>query len=764
MIKNLKLSTISIAIALTCQASNLLAAEQSTDNAKNEKIETIVVTGSFSGKAIKKEEASFAISTFNEDDFKKLAPQSTADLFKAVPGVWAESSGGVSGANIFVRGFPGSGDAPYVTVQIQGSPFFVPPTLSFLDNSALFRLDDTVEYMEALRGGTNPVVSNGQPGLTTNFLLKEGSSDTEGSVKYTTSDYGLQRIDGVVSGEIAEDLFIMVGGYIKSSPGARDAGFNAEEGNQFTINITKVLDNGKINFWTRSTDDHGTWYVPSALNVEGVDNTYTQIGTNNRYASLLVGTDNVRTEYDMGKGRGWDGVISGGSIDLSFDNGWNLVDRFSILKGQSFTHGLVTNGSASKLSEVDGVTDSDTNGVFATGVATGTQYGPNTDVQQFGRWIVEKELKSFTNDLILTKKFDQAAFTVGYFQSTYSANDTWALGHFSYHVVEQGGENLTGIACNDATSNADTCGWTFDIVDKGDATTSAVYSALSYDASDKLSVDIGLRLQNHDMAFVLDQGRDGSIDQVVSYDENTTSWTTGLNYMFTETQGVFARASEGSKLPFFDDVRGNGANLDAGLDLIQEVTQFELGYKLSSDDYSLYATVFFNETEGALFQVSPNAPTEITTNEAIGLEIDFDYYTDGGFSINLNATIQDTEITKGPLGQVGNQAQRQPGWQLRATPSYDVEFNNGVYASIYGTITAVDERYSSNANQITLDSYTKIDLGVQLNVTEEIQLQLSANNITDSDGLTEGDPRNITSPSGRYILPRTVNFSASYSF
>jgi hypothetical protein len=33
-----------------------------------------------------------------------------------------------------------------------------------------------VERMEVLRGGPSPIFSNGQPGATTNFILKEGTS------------------------------------------------------------------------------------------------------------------------------------------------------------------------------------------------------------------------------------------------------------------------------------------------------------------------------------------------------------------------------------------------------------------------------------------------------------------------------------------------------------------------------------------------------------------------------------------------------------
>ena len=422
MTKNFKLSSVAAVLALVCQPLSAIGAEQETAGnsssaQKTEKIEQIVVTGTFSGKAVRKVDASYAISNFSEEDIKKLAPKSTADLFKAVPGVWSESSGGVSGANVFVRGFPSTGDAPFLTVQLQGAPIFPPPTLSFLENSTLFRLDETVEFMEALRGGTNPVISNGQPGLTTNFLLKEGSEDTEGKVKYSTSDFGLQRFDGVVSGALADDLYFMIGGYVKSSPGVRDAGFNAEEGQQFTINITKELDNGKINLYTRQTDDHGVWYLPAPINAPGVDNEYVQIGTNNRQATIQYGPDNTSEAFDFGDGRGWKGSVSGGSVELDLDNGWELVDRFSYTQGDADTYGLVPNDNAVALSSVAD------NGSTAIGAVTGTEYTGDTMVQQIGRWVVKKEIEAFTNDLALTKSFDKGSFTLGYYNSSYQSKD-----------------------------------------------------------------------------------------------------------------------------------------------------------------------------------------------------------------------------------------------------------------------------------------------------------------------------------------------------
>ena len=266
-----------LATAISLALTQTAFAQEETKQATAENTEVIVVSGTPGGAGIRKIDASFAVTNIDASDIEKLAPKSTADLFKAIPGVWVESSGGESGANVFVRGFPGGGDAPFLTISLEGSPIYPASTLSFLENSQMFRIDDTIEMVEGLRGGPNPVVSNGQPGLTTNFRLKRGGEDTEASVKYTVSDYGLNRVDLVLSGALADDLYYMVGGYVKSSDGIRDAGFSSEEGNQFTVNLTKIFDKGELNLYTRQTDDHGTWYLPTPLNVDGIDANYTQI-------------------------------------------------------------------------------------------------------------------------------------------------------------------------------------------------------------------------------------------------------------------------------------------------------------------------------------------------------------------------------------------------------------------------------------------------------------------------------------------------------
>ena len=749
-------SKLACAIILALSSQTVLADQPATSaqTTTDKKVERIVVSGTPAGMGVRKIDASYAVTNIDAEQIIKLSPKSTADLFKAVPGVWVESSGGESGANVFVRGFPGGGDAPFLTLSLEGSPIYPAPTLSFLENSSLFRIDETIETMEALRGGPNPVVSNGQPGLTTNFRLKRGSEDTQGLFKYTTSDYDLQRVDAVLSGEISDDLYFMVGGYVKSSPGIRDAGFTSEKGSQFTVNITKELENGEMNFYTRQTDDHGAWYLPTPLNVNGIDAEYTQLGTLNRQATIYTGPNNDAHQVDIGDGRGWNGHVSGGSIKLEFDNGWSFSDRFNITKGDANTLGLVPAGSATTLGEVAD------NGQSATGAATGTTYDSDTPVQQVGRWVVLKEISSFTNDLAFSKQFEDLSVAVGYYTASTSANDWWSLGNTAYHVLEAGGEMLNDITCNES---AEGCDFNYDINSSGDARTNAFYTTAQYKLSQDLTLDGGLRYESHDVQYSVDEGLDGIINKTVDYDESKTSWTTGLNYSINDDMGVFARVNRGYKMPYFDDFRDNYvAYHQDGEKLIKEVTQAELGYKLITQSTDFFATLFTNEVKGDTFVSRPGVPAEILTNEAYGVELDYNFNHESGFSVNLNTTLQQTEITESPENK-GNDAQRQPKWQVRVTPSYDFEVD-GMYATLYGTLSAVDDRFGNNENTVTLDGYEKVDLGFILEPMEGIKLQLAIDNLTNEQGITEGDPRNADAPNGRYIMPRTTRLSVSYEF
>src|SRR6202047_813921 len=105
----------------------------------------VVVTATAGGQGIERQKASFSTTTLSSDDIHRLAPLNTAALLQGIPGVTVHSTGGEQGNNIFVRGFPSSGDAPYVTFQLAGSAVFDPPTVAWLGNADVIRIDEMID-------------------------------------------------------------------------------------------------------------------------------------------------------------------------------------------------------------------------------------------------------------------------------------------------------------------------------------------------------------------------------------------------------------------------------------------------------------------------------------------------------------------------------------------------------------------------------------------------------------------------------------------
>ncbi len=196
---------------------------------------------------------------------------------------------------------------------------------------------------------------------------------------------------------------------------------------------------------------------------------------------------------------------------------------------------------------------------------------------------------------------------------------------------------------------------------------------------------------------------------------------------------------------------------------MDEVKQLEAGLKFSGEWLDLYATGFFNENDAFSSTVGGVLPPTAFTTEALGVELDGSFRWNE-IAISFIGTLQDTEITDSTTPtDVGNQVLRQPDWQFRVSPSYTLEAAD-FEATFYVGATFVGSRYDDNANTVELGSYEKIDAGVMAEFAGGLFLQLHGDNVTDSDGITEGDPRNPAAPNGRHIFGRSFMFSLGYDF
>ena len=770
-IKVLALATVGLSVLNT----HVIAQDDEQDEEVTT-LEELIILGTAGGQGISRIDASFAVTSLGAEDIEKIRPKSTADLLKAAPGIWAESSSGVAGANIDVRGLPGGSDAPFASFALEGSPLFGTNFLSFFEGSSIFRVDDTIKAVEVLRGGPTSVFGKGEPGATINFKLKEGGPETEGSLKYSTSDFGLQRVDGFLSGQIDEGLYYAVGGYITESPGIRDTGFTSEEGQQFSVNITKEFDLGKVNFYTRITDDHGQWVLPFAQFIRGIDvGTFTPLNNNIRFRELEVSSTGDTEIFDFSEGRGWDGSVSGANIEFDLGNGFTLRDNFNITSGDANTFGTVLAGlpiTAGQLSDSFG-------GPIFTQTNPFEALSDEDLVQNIGHWIVFKDIESTSNDLSVSKEFnDRNTGTIGFYTSSFSSQDFWSLGNPIPIFLTQDNSDFLADADGNLLSNSDIVdaggddGFFFGLQSSGDARINAFYIADTWNISDAFKIDLGVRWEEIEIDYILDTSAgesvanpglprsiaDGVNDLVFGDRFNDFAFTAAADYQVSETVGLFARFSDGFSFPNFDDIR----TVSAGL---RNVDQFEIGLKYAGSWIDVFATFYSNESEASINTLGADiGDLSVFSTESIGIEVEGQVRFGQYFGASFGGTFQDSEIVDSTnTADIGNTVLRQPDEQFRISPDFTFPAGTATI-SIYSSIALIGERFNSNDNVAVLDSFEKVDLGVTLDTAAGIFFQIHGDNIFDSDGVTEGDPRNPTSPAARPIFGRSVVFSVGYDF
>ena len=785
-----------LALAGPLQAQTATPAATATADA-DVQADDIVIVGT-AGAGTRRQDAAFAVTTVDQAAIERLSPQSTADLLRIIPGVTVESSGGQNGANIFVRGFPSGGDAQFVTFQEEGVAIFPPPTLSFLENSQLIRFDETLQRVEAIRGGTGALFGSGQPGLTINVVQQKGTQEFHGLGKVSYTDFGTIRGDAVVSGPLGEHTTALIGGYYASGNGIRDPRFTAERGGQISGNIRHKFERGEILVFARYLDDRGQWLLPIPVIQNGTKisqypgfdaGTGTLLGPETRRGTLPDGT-----RFDIADGRGAKIGNVGFNGDYEIADGITLRDRFSWLGGSANTTGLVPGAISTAGAFAAGYTieghPTATIGTLSYANGGGTIANPaNLPVVTAGTWTVRKKIDAEVNDASAQWKTGHNTLTGGFYFAHTSSKDVWNLGNNRLLTLEPNARvlNLTLADGRIASANGFVGGSFFRVDANYDAYDYALYLVDEWQVTDALRVDGGVRWQKHDVDGTLRNLATADLDgnpntlynngntvfapgfRTIRYRGNDWSGTAGVNYDFSRQLAAFARYSHGNVFPFFDNLRD-------GLDQTQSVDSYELGVKATFPLVRVYATFFHNDFTGlATTQLTSGVPLpSVGGARTNGVELEGALTPFKGFQLGFAATYLDAKYTNytsngGLIDDSGNRVQRQPKWSFRIAPSYERDITQHVKAAVFSSFYYTDDRFSDVENQQLLPSYIKLDLGASATIDEKLTLQVSADNLTNEIGLTEGNPRQIgTQGAGailaRPILGRSFTFSAAYRF
>ncbi|UTY56923.1 TonB-dependent siderophore receptor [Massilia sp. erpn] len=807
----LLLSSITLAIltlAQQAQAQAQAGADQAATPAPSKEVQAeiqqVVVTGVAAAGGIRKVDSAFSITTANEEQLKAASPTSTADILKLVPGVYAEATGGQSGANIEVRGFPSGSDSPFVSVQMQGNPIYPVPTLSFFEGSSAFRLDDTIERVEVLRGGPSTIFSSGQPGATMNFILKKGTDTPEGSIRFSTGTGELRRVDLFYGGKISDGWYGTVGGFYRKTNGVRDAGFPADDGSQITATLTRKLDQGELTLYARRTDDKNAFYtgVPLISSNEGRSISEfpgfdplkgTLMSNEMRRFTVEAGPGKTLT-YNLGDGRGLKATVFGAEFDQQF-GGWTLSNKFNRFDGDMNTIAMFTGNNPLSMGAYNTAALKANGGTAATATyLDGTPVADGQQVVQAGLWAVEKKMKSFSDELRVSKEWmkDNVVTLGGYF-ADYSSDDTWYLGS-SHLMTAVPNARLINVKLNNGVvvSNNGKEGPVFYAPNASyDGRNTAFYISNDWKVNEQVRLDAGVRRERQKLDATISQLTTGDTDgnPLTVYNNNTsmptgaytalhrsdsaTSFTVGGNYKLSKDSSVFARANTGHTFVSFDDLRNAGSQAkvdDRNFLPTPKIKQIEVGYKTVGQLFSAYVNYFHTEFDGIAFQqilANGNILNSVSGSKGNGVEVEFSVRPVRDLTLNLTGNYQDSTYKDNPL-TAGKQVQRQPKLQFRFTPTYRVGLGDGNAVKLYGTYTQIGARWADQANQQYLPKYHTVDLGALFTFGEKIELRLSANNVGNQLGLTEGNSRLTTGNSGpinaRPLFGRSWEASLTYRF
>ncbi|RMF58538.1 MAG: PEGA domain-containing protein, partial [Calditrichaeota bacterium] len=217
---------------------------------------------------VQKKSSSVAITTMSPKEISQAAPRSTADLLKAIPGFYVESSGGEVGGNLFARGLPADGSFRYVALMEEGMPVYDSTELFFINADIFVRVDANIERVEAVRGGNAALFGSNAPGGVINFISKTGGPILSGTVKAEAATDALNRYDFNINGPLAENLFFSIGGFYRFDDGVRDPGFPSSKGGQVKANFTRIFDNGYFKVYGKYLNDSNIFYLPVPIEAD----------------------------------------------------------------------------------------------------------------------------------------------------------------------------------------------------------------------------------------------------------------------------------------------------------------------------------------------------------------------------------------------------------------------------------------------------------------------------------------------------------------
>ena len=774
------------------------------DSTNTTTLDDVVVTGVVNPRA--KIKSSVSVTTLDTKQIEQSAPRSTAEIFRTIPGIRSESTGGEGNANIAVRGVPiSSGGSKYLQIQEDGLPVLLFGDIAFATSDIFTRFDGNVSKIEAIRGGSASILASNSPGGIINFISKTGK--TQGGTMSTSFglDYGNFRTDLDYGTKIGDGLYFHAGGFYRAGEGVRKTGSTSNLGGQVKFNITKEFEKGSVTMYAKFLNDRAAAYMPMPVkvtgtnanpnwsDVSGFDATTGALQTPYLSQNVGLGPDGQLRRENVNDGMNPISKSIGISANFDLEDGWKVTEngRFSANSGGFIAPFPAEVASAATIATSFGVGSTLT---YANdGTPFNTANGLVSRIHMFDTQL--NDFNNFMNDLRISKKFDKIGITAGYFKSIQNISMSWLWNSYLQEVSDNN-PRLINVTNSSGTLLSENGLYAYGVPFWGNCcsrnydtsyNTSAPYLNVSVDATDNLSFEGGIRFDMGKVTgsfagnsqTVFDINNNGVISApessvsaintsnttAVNYDYDYVSYSIGANYTLSSKQSFFGRISRGASAKA-DRILFSGLDYLDGkkINALDFLTQAELGYKQKFSKGYVFATLFQAKTDEQVgFEATQPTVLKKNNYKSLGLELETAYDVTNNFNLRGGLTYTKAEITNG--ADQGNEPRRQPKMMYNFIPSLRFTKTNTVGLSFIGQTKA----FAQDSNKLVMNGFVLVNGFVEVAITKGLSINISGNNLLDTLAITEVEEGNITDNTVNYVRARpfpgrSISTAISYRF
>lgn len=813
-------------------------------------LNALVVSGSLAPR--KQLESPVAITTIDRSRVEELAPRNFAEVLKAIPGVYTESTGGEAFNNVSIRGIGTTAGYSYVMLYEDGLPVLSTNNLRHGLPDAWTRLNTFVERVEAMRSGTSNVFASQAPLALINLISREGGDTFGGEAELSTSDYGTLRTDLWVSGPAGEGTTYALGGWYRVDDGVRYPGFVANRGGELLGNVKHAFANGRgfVKASFKLHNDHNIFDLPMPM-TGGSNFRSLPFGADIRRDPTSASADQrYLTVSNTPVGQVTLDLADGIYTDLKYfgtELNYKLTDSLRLEARNRYSDGFrsidyVFNGVAASWQAIANAAAARDAVQFAAGLSGGN-YAFQLVAPGSNNTVIAPNAAAAAalgNGLGNRKSWQHSAGPVSNFQQdlrivgSYNQGRTTATAGLYYSFLRQEQHYLFSTTLTDiaptprrvdinilnATTGAVIAPATFNGIYQfaaqyrnavGEEREVTPYAAIEHKTG-PFSIDAGVRHNTTRQVLTreytasnfvtassvnpaLRNGQFGTGNfETRNNSASDTAVSVGGNYALDRRLAFYGRVSRGVRTlgitEFAEDViAGRVASPTRKID------GYEAGVKYGTSRFGAVFTVFqqrINGIQDTQVTILPNGnigPTVVAIQslESKGAELETMWSPIEGLSLGANATVQDPKWTDSNLktqtlstGQVvvfsekGLTPERTPKFYGKLMANYrfaPMQFGVlGISASYQYTGVRPVDRANGPINPLT--AYGETQVGATLRTSKNVSVRVSINNLFNSEGLSEGDPRagtNVLDPTNsvfnaRPIQPRTISGSVSYRF